>query len=186
MHTESSADPRIVRTKSDVVRAALKVLVDEGWDAVTHARVAKEAGYSRATIYTHWPEQMDLVRDAFSQYGEMPHHSPTGDVKADLAGEIVSFCRAMVERKLDRALATLADRAQTTAGVAEIRNAFVFEGERPMRETVPNLTSGPAAEAVVQMLCGMVTHSVLLHGKPPTDEVIQSAVEIVLRGVPQA
>lgn len=176
-------DPRVLRTRNDVLTAAVRVLVDEGWDEVTHARVAKEAGYSRATLYAHWPERLDLLRDAFGRYGQMPHHVPTGDPDADLRGEVASFCRAMVEYRLDRALATLAERAQTTPEVLPIRDTFVSEGERPMRETMPALADGAEAEAAVQMLCGMVTHSVLMHGSPPPQDVLDAAVDIVIRGL---
>lgn len=176
-------DPRVLRTRNDVLAAAVRILVDEGWDEVTHARVAKEAGYSRATLYAHWPDRFDLIRDAFSRYGQMPHHVPTGDPDVDLRGEVESFCRAMVEFRLDRALATLAERAQTTPEVLPIRDAFVREGERPMRETMPALAEGADAEAAVQMLCGMVTHAVLMHGSPPDTEVLNSAVDIIIRGL---
>ncbi|HYN56665.1 MAG TPA: helix-turn-helix domain-containing protein [Motilibacterales bacterium] len=88
----ATVDPRVVRTRNDVLPVAVRVLVDEGWEAVTPSRVAKEAGYSRATVYAHWPERMDLLRDAFAHYGEMPHYEPTtGDPRADLRGELRSF-----------------------------------------------------------------------------------------------
>lgn len=176
-------DRRVVRTHNDVAAVALRLLIEEGWEAVTPARVAAEAGYSRATIYSHWPERIDLVRAAFARYGEMPHHVPTGDPREDLRGEVGSFCRAMVEHKLDRALATLAEKAQTIPGVVAIRDSFVEEGERPMRQTLPAIAAGAKAEAALQMLCGMVTHSVLMHGVPPSQEVIDSAVDIVVAGL---
>jgi AcrR family transcriptional regulator len=182
---ESTEDPRVIRTRNDVLTAAVRVLVEDGWDEVTHSRLAKEAGYSRATLYAHWPDQIDLLRDAFSRYGAMPHHEPSGDPETDLRGEVESFCRAMVEYRLDRALATLAERAQTTPEVLPIRDAFVSEGERPMRQTMPALAQGAAAEAAVQMLCGMVTHSVLMHGTPPPQDVIDAAVDIVIAGLAQ-
>lgn len=176
-------DPRVTRTRNDVLAVAVQILVEDGWDEVTHARVAKEAGYSRATLYAHWPDRIDLLRDAFSRYGEMPHHQATGDPERDLRGEVESFCRAMVEYRLDRALATLAERAQTTPEVVAIRDSFVAEGERPMRDTMPALARGPEAEAAVQMLCGMVTHAVLMHGEPPPQDVLDAAVDIVIRGL---
>ena len=54
-----------------------------------------------------------------------------------------------------------------------------------MRETLLAVASGPAQEAALLMLCGMVTHSVLLHGKPPTTGVIDPAIEMVLSGLGQ-
>lgn len=183
MSTVDGTDPRVVRTHEDVVRAAVRLLVEDGWDAVTHARVAKEAGYSRATVYAHWPARSDLLRDAFASYGEMPHHEPTGDPEADLRGELRSFVDAMARHRLDRALATLAERAQTQPDARPIRDRFVEAGEAPMRSTVPALARGAEAEAVVQMLCGMVTHAVLMHGEPPANDVLDAAVDLVLRGL---
>lgn len=175
-------DPRVTRTRNDVGAVALRLLIDEGWEAVTPGRVAAESGYARATIYTHWPSRVDLVGEAFARFGEMPHHSPAGDIAADLRGELESFVRAMVERRLDRALAMLAERSQVTPAMIPVRDAFVAEGERPMRATLADL---PATDrdAVVAMLCGMVTHSVLMQGAPPTSAVLTAAVDIVLAGL---
>jgi len=43
-------DPRVVGTDNDVAAAAVRILINEERDAVTPARVAADAGYSRATI----------------------------------------------------------------------------------------------------------------------------------------
>jgi AcrR family transcriptional regulator len=71
-------DPRVVRTRRDVLDATITELVEGGWDAVTHARVAARAGYAKATLYAHWPDRLALVSDAFAAFGGMPHHEPTG------------------------------------------------------------------------------------------------------------
>ncbi|MBG6055701.1 AcrR family transcriptional regulator [Salinibacterium sp. CAN_S4] len=180
----SHLDPRVARTRDDVSVVALRLLIEDGWDAVTHARVAALAGYSRATIYSHWPERDDLVRHAFAVFGEMPHYEATGSVTADLLGELQTFCRAMVERRLDRALAMLAERAQTTESITPVRDDFVATGERPMRESLQWIDDPARREAALLMLCGLVTHSVLMHGSAPTDLVLDAAVDIVLRGAP--
>jgi hypothetical protein len=49
-----------------------------------------------------------------------------------------------------------------------------------MRAILGDLVSGPDREAVVLMLCGMVSHSVLMHGKTPSKAVINAAIKIVL------
>ena len=70
-------DARVARTRADVARAALEVLTQEDWDAVTHARVAEKAGYSKTTLYAHWPLKVDLVAMALDAIGELPHHDRT-------------------------------------------------------------------------------------------------------------
>ena len=54
---------------------------------------------------------------------------------------------------------------------------------RAMRATLAGVTSGAALEASLQMLSGMVTHSFLMHGVAPGDDVMDAAVDIVLQGV---
>jgi DNA-binding transcriptional regulator YbjK len=41
---ERHVDARVVRTRNEVLRTALAVLIEDGWEAVTHSRLAKIAG----------------------------------------------------------------------------------------------------------------------------------------------
>lgn len=174
-------DPRVVRTRNDVLQAAVDVLVDEGWDAVTHPHVARVAGYSKATLYAHWPDRVALVRDAFARFGAMPHAEAVGTLREDLLTELRSFRTAMVEHRLDRALAVLAERAPTVPELVPVLEAFVTDGERPLRERLAPLLPSVQREAAVLMLCGAVVHGRLLHGRAPDDEVLAEAVDAVLR-----
>lgn len=176
-------DPRILRTKKDVSEAALEILLEQGWSAVTHGAVAKASGYSRGTIYTHWPTALDLVRDAFVQYQQMPHFENTGDLRADLMGEMRSYVKAMTDYRLDRALAMLAEKSQVDNAVEPIRDKFVEWGEELFKESLSGQGPETQMEAALLMLCGMVTHSVLMHGKPPSDAVMDEAIEIALKGI---
>ena len=179
-------DPRVVRTRRDVLDATLEELVEGGWDAVTHARVAARAGYAKATLYAHWPDRLALVRDAFAAFGGMPHHEPTGDLRADLVGELASFRSAMVEHRLDRALVVLAERAGPVPDLVQVRDAFVEDGERPMRRLLVHVLDEPALGAVTAMLCGAVVHPVLLRGHVPSDDELQIVVDVVMAGLPRA
>lgn len=178
-------DARVVRTRRDVLGATIDELVEGGWDAVTHARVAGRAGYSKATLYAHWPDRLTLVREAFAAFGGMPHHETTGDLRADLVGELVSFRSAMTLHRLDRALAVLAERAGPVPELVEVRDAFVREGERPMRLLLEPLLGGHRLEAVTAMLCGAVVHPVLLRGTVPSDAEIAVSVDVVMAGLPE-
>ena len=104
-------DARVARTRADVARAALGVLTDEGSDAVTHARVAELAGYSKTTLYTHWPSRVDLIVLAVDALGELPHHERTGDLRADIIGELQAFRGGITEMRLDRILTGMAQWA---------------------------------------------------------------------------
>lgn len=184
----ASVDPRVTRTRNDVLAATLTVLIEDGWDAVTQPNVARAAGYAKGTVYAHWPERIDLLRDAFERYGqgEMPHHVPTGELRRDLIGELVSFRTAFTDYRLDRALAILAERSSAMPEMAVIRDAFIEEGERPIRALLGTSAKDAELESATLMLCGMVIDAVLLHGTPPTDAVIEAGVDQVLRGLGHA
>lgn len=181
-----AVDPRVVRTRRDVLDATIEELVEGGWDAVTHARVAARAGYAKATLYAHWPDRLALVRDAFTAFGGMPHHEPTGDLRADLVGELASFRTAMVEHRLDRALVVLAERSGPVPELVAVRDAFVEDGERPMRRLLVGTLEEPALGAVTAMLCGAVVHPVLLRGHVPSDEELAVVVDLVMTGLSRA
>jgi len=53
MATGLDVDPRVVRTRRDVLAAARAVLLEEGWERVTVSRVADRSGYARTTLYRH-------------------------------------------------------------------------------------------------------------------------------------
>ena len=137
---DSGEDARVSRTRADVARAALEVLTSEGSDAVTHARVAEIAGYSKTTLYTHWPARMDLIAMAIESLGEMPHHQSTGDLRADLIGELKVFRSGVVDMRLDRVLAGMAEWASEEQ-MARIRNRVNTDGQHQMFEMLGELFS---------------------------------------------
>jgi AcrR family transcriptional regulator len=177
---ESGEDARVARTRTDVARAALEVLTTEGSDSVTHARVADLAGYSKTTLYAHWPARIDLITMAIEALGAMPHHDRTGDLRADVIGELKVFRTAVVELRLDRILAGMAQWASVEQ-MAEIRNKVNTDGQRQMYEMLSERFSGAALDAAVSMLSGVVACPALMFGTLPDDAVIEAAVDIVLR-----
>ncbi len=174
-------DSRVIRTRADVGRTALDVLVTEGSDALTHARVAELAGYSKTTLYSHWPSRLDLLMIALDAIGELPHQEPTGDLRADLIGELTFFRQAVVDLHIDRVLSAMAQWASVET-MAEIRDALNTEAQRPIRAMLETAFDGARLEAAISMLAGVVACPSLMFGTVPDDEVIEAAVDIVLDG----
>ena len=176
-------DPRVVRTRNDILRTTLQVLLDEGWDAVTHQHVAQVAGYSKATVYNHWRSRAALIRDAFIRLSDPPHHEPTGDLGTDLIQEVRTFRTGLDERRLARALCVLVNLTDAAPELDEVRDRLVTDGERVVRQLLSPVLHGAELEAATLMLCGAVLHSAMMHGKPAGDAVIASAVDLTLRAI---
>lgn len=176
-------DRRVLRTRNDVLRAAIQVLFDEGLGSVTHQRVADVAGYSKATLYAHWPSPDGLLVDAFTSFVDVHHHTPAGDLRSDLVQELCTFRTAMLERRVDRALAVLVDLTATVPELIAVREHLVTEGERVIRGLLAPSLAGNELEAATLMLCGAIVHSALTHGQIPSEELIETSVDLVLRGI---
>ena len=185
--THRPVDARGVRTRNDILRTALQVLVEQGREAVTPPNLAQAAGYSRATVYKHWPTRTDLLRDAFRRLGDIPHHEPTGELRADLIGELAMYRAGMRDHRLDRTLAALADMTATTPEMVELRDKLVSDGEQVIRELLARETAAPQAErdAVMLMLCGGMLYAALMHDQLPGEDLIAAMVDLCLRGLGQ-
>jgi len=178
---DSGEDARVSRTRADVARAALEVLTTDGSDAVTHARVAEIAGYSKTTLYTHWPARIDLIAMAIESLGDMPHHERTGVLRDDLIGELKVFRAGVLEMRLDRVLSGMAEWASVEQ-MARIRNKVNTDGQHQMYEMLGEIFSGAALDAAVSMLTGVVACPAIMFGNVPDDAVIEAAVDVVLSG----
>lgn len=172
-------DARVARTRADVSRAALQVLIEEGCEALTHAHVAEIAGYSKTTLYTHWPARLDLIMLALDALGEMPHLERTGDLRADLIGELHVFRQAVVDLRLDHILSVMAQWASVEE-MARVRDRINSDGQRPLRAMLAEELGDAQLEAAVSMLTGVVACPALMFGTLPDDAVIEAAVDLVL------
>jgi AcrR family transcriptional regulator len=178
--SSAGEDARVARTRADVARAAFDVLTNEGSDAVTHARVAEIAGYSKTTLYTHWPARVHLIALALDGLGNLPHHQRSGDLRADLIGELQVFREAILDHQLDRVLAGMAQWASVDE-MRQIRDKINTDGQRPLRTMLEEAFDGVQLEAAVSMLAGVVACPSIMFGRLPDDDAIAAAVDIVLR-----
>ncbi|MFI7454899.1 TetR/AcrR family transcriptional regulator [Nonomuraea sp. NPDC049714] len=177
----SNVDPRVQRTRRDVVDAATALFKSEGWAAVTHAEVARRAGYSKATVYTHWPTRLDLVRASVGQIcGAAEHPRPTGDLRADLVRELLDFADDLSQGHLTRVLGGVLERADNDPVVGEMREQLWAEGTRSMEAILRSHLPAQAVEPCLALLTGGVLVRVALQARPATEEFVEDLVERAL------
>ena len=120
---ETINDARIAaRTRAAVHEALRSLFAEEGAAALTHQRVAQRAEVGRATIYRHWPRQVDLVTEALTVIEQPVFRSPEGPLRAWLGGELTRFAGDLSEPAARQFLATVigtADQVQAVAGLRD-------------------------------------------------------------------
>jgi AcrR family transcriptional regulator len=132
--TKMVADERVERTRATVPAAARRVLLEEGWDAVTHLRVAAASGVRRATLYRHWPSYIELLHDVLRREAEMSHRRPGGRLRDDLVAELDALRRQLGAPTLARVLAVLMERSRYDQELARVKRSVVAEVSRALRQ----------------------------------------------------
>jgi AcrR family transcriptional regulator len=82
--------PRIEGEREEqILRAALEVLGEAGYDRLTFDLVAAQAKASKATLYRRWPHKRDLVLDALGLLIGCPAEQDpnTGSLRGDLLAQ---------------------------------------------------------------------------------------------------
>ena len=180
--TADAIDPRVARTRRDVVEATAGVLLAEGWDGVTHAEVARRSGYSKATIYAHWPARLDLIRDAVEHVCDRAHHpAATGNLREDLRTALLDFAADLRDSHLDRLLAGLVERVHTSDVVDTLRTRLYETGTSGMRGILETHLDPADVEPSLALLTGAVFVRVTFEGAAADRTYVDDLIDRVLR-----
>jgi AcrR family transcriptional regulator len=98
--TASIADRNRGRTRDPgidarVLAVAHRQLSELGYEAMSIAAVAQEAGTTRQALYRRWPDKASLAADALQAAADPVPEVFTSDPLADLAAELADFQRGI-------------------------------------------------------------------------------------------
>ncbi|MEM9034916.1 MAG: TetR/AcrR family transcriptional regulator [Actinomycetota bacterium] len=179
----STTDPRILHTQALIGDAVRALLVEDGWDAITHQRVAERSGVGRNTVYRHFPDRLALLAHG-GKFVDASHHAPiTGDARADLAAELRSFRRELFDGIVGTIIGAIVERADRDPEVVPLRDRLVELGAGQTMELIRNAQAAGLIDAerdvreVTAALCGPVLYARLCLGEPPTDVAIDRIVD---------
>ena len=136
MAPSAEIDPRVARTRRDVLAAAREVLLEDGWARVTLARVAERSGYARTTLYRHWPQRLDLLRDLIGEEVRLLHTTPAGDLREDLIAEMQAFQAALTTSGLGRMMIAIGQQARDDAELADLSSSVRADGSEVLRDII--------------------------------------------------
>jgi AcrR family transcriptional regulator len=180
---ETSADPRVARTRA-AVRAAVRRLVHEsGFEAVTHQRVAAAAGVGRASVYRHWPDRVDLLLDGLADVAPEPSSwTSSGDLAADLTGELGRLQRILNDSPFVPELVALLGRAEWDPALRDLQQRLLRQGTGGLRQALEHsVTRGDLPGALdiddaIARLAGPLFYQRLLADRMIDDAFIAAVV----------
>lgn len=174
-------DPRVARTRRDVIDATAAMLRDAGWGAVTHAEVAKRSGYSKATLYAHWPTPMDLMREAITHIcGETRYPPATGDLHADLHTALRGLVQSLESGSYAQIMAGAIEHSGQDAGARELRDRLYESATGGVRRILATHIPSDEIAPVLSMLVGAALVRVTYEGATVTDTFLNDIIRSVL------
>jgi AcrR family transcriptional regulator len=183
--TPSATDPRAARSREAILAAAWDLLAREGPGAITHQRVAQQAGVGRATVYRHWAAPEDLLRDVLYT-AELPFFAaPAVPVRSWLHGEL----RQLADELALPAVASLAialmeqTRCASSAGAGPHRHVTVIT-ERlaaafALAADAGELDKAPDAALAAAHLIGPLVYRTTLQAAAVPDSLLAAVIDSV-------
>jgi len=137
-HSEASPNscklpgrPRDEAARSRIQKAAIELLIEDGFLNLTCDAIAQRAGTSKATIYRWWPNKVQVVIDAFIEAlsPELPM-STANTLEDFITLHVRQFIKA-VNGQNGRLLAAILAAAQV---VPEVHEAYLVHWFKPRRD----------------------------------------------------
>jgi AcrR family transcriptional regulator len=114
-----TTDPRAVRSRDAILRAAWSIVAERGYSSATIEAIAERAGVGKPTIYRRWPNRAAVVMDAFLVESEAVLPLPDlGSAREDFRERLRAVVQALTSHPRGAALAGLIGDAQQDAPLA--------------------------------------------------------------------
>jgi AcrR family transcriptional regulator len=167
--------------------AAARLLEEGGPDALTHLRIADEAGVSRATVYRHWPDRVDLIVDLVADGSALPGLDiPAGGTAGERLAAGLRSVASILEGDGATTFLLLMSRAQWDDRFADVRRRMVETAQATLVQLVEEgiaagefTTPGTPTETI-DRLFGPVLSKRLLRDEPVDDAYIETLIDAVL------
>ena len=148
VETRPPGRPRSAEADQAILQAALELLAEDGYRALTMERVRERSGVGKATIYRRYASKQELVAAAISHLNsDIPLPDDTGSVEGDFA----ATAQTILERAGETgALALMPRLLSEVAGDDEMHALFSSHLVEPRRRVVRGIVERAKARGEVR------------------------------------
>ena len=171
----SDVDPRVARTRANVLRAATDLLVDGGPTAVTIEGIVARSGVARSTIYRHWASRDDILLAVIENCAPMIETPPADAGFEEALHLVVSEVGRMVtDPEWTRVLPAMLALRHQEHGVADLEARIEKHQEHVLDDVIDRgisegrLSADIDRDAAEAVLIGPLLFAMLI-GKPAVD-----------------
>jgi AcrR family transcriptional regulator len=180
--------PRDPDIDTRVLTVARQHLAARGYEAMSVAAVAADAGTTRQAVYRRWPTKADLATAAIAAMSRAAERAPTEDPYADLVRELRAYANGVGRPGGVSMVGTMLVDGTDPDLVAHYRERIVLPRRAQLRAILERaqeaglLAAGADIEAVLPMLTG-AWYASTLAGIRPGDDWAERAAALTWRAL---
>jgi AcrR family transcriptional regulator len=181
--------PRSGEAHAAILAAAVALVREVGYDAVSMEAIAARAGVGKATLYRRWKSREALVSEAVGLIVARIAVPSTGSTRRDLLAVMRDTVRLYADPATAGLLSGLvAAMARSPVIARAVRNGFVAAWSDTVRRVIENgiargdLRRGIDVDLAIDLLGGCFSNRALVTGRPIDDRMARALVDAALRG----
>ncbi|HEX7094862.1 MAG TPA: TetR/AcrR family transcriptional regulator [Acidimicrobiales bacterium] len=177
--------PRAAGRTDDILRAALELLEEVGYETLRMQDIADRAGAGLATIYRRWPTKQALIADALRYKAQTFNPPRCGDAVRDLVATFREFAEHSCGATGGEFLAGLVAALRCNPELASaFRGELIPEFRARLREYITAIVGPdvpePQLELLVDLVPGVVLYRRTLRDVPvDPDELAADALGLI-------
>jgi AcrR family transcriptional regulator len=182
--------PRDESVRRRILKAALDLMDETGFDRVTLEAIAGRAGASKATVYRWWPNKAAVVIEAFREAiaPELPLRD-TGSLRKDLTTQMRNFARVLSGRG-GRMLRSFVAAAHSDREVAVAFRSIWGDPRRAeakamlrQKQASGQLRRSADLDLVLDSLYGPLYYRFLVKNEAPSQRYAAALADLVIEGL---
>ena len=176
-------DPRVARSREAILVAARELLLHHGPAAVTHQRVADQAGVGRATVYRHWARAELLLLDVMAGAGMPFFREPRSPVRPWLHAQLRLLAADLAQPEVRAVALTLLHGALWDPHIAGQRDLFVATLSNRLGTALAlaagtgEATGLPGADEAAALVAGAVLYRAAMQNSTVSDAFLTRLID---------
>jgi AcrR family transcriptional regulator len=168
-----------------MLAAARTLLIEEGPAAVTHQRVAQQAGVGRATAYRHWPRPDLLLLDTMATVEFPFFRDPASPVRPWLRQQLRVLADEMALPQVAAIALAMMQRGPASSLPAEVRDRFYatsfgrVDAALALAAATGELEAAAATDDALSLLVGPVLQCTCMQARAVSDALLDRIIDSI-------
>ncbi len=181
------AGGRSARVVDVVLRTALEMLGEVGYEALRVEEIARRSEVNKTTIYRRWPTREALVRDALHALSRVPDPPTTGEIRNDMLAHMsagVAWLATPVGRGIARIIMKGDADGELRQIIGELRETIIARRIALLEDAVTRgeLPFGTDTHLVATTIYVGVYSRIVRWGEDVSPILVAGVVDLVLAG----